>query len=222
MRVYCSILAPSVPSNSRDINNASPELRSRPICGLPVLGNLKDQGGTWSGGWVYDPRRGRPTTPRSDCRTPTRWLSRASWASGCHGVDQILSLRTIRALAAEGDPCAGPCTPPSAMGPGAGRRWHQILRMILSRLWQIELAGWPGLATMSNGCRLRPLRSMNDDHSKPNLATLYKRSQSNVSARPRSQPHRIASRSAASMLLCARRRGPSSGLHIRHQQRYAR
>ena len=37
---------------------------------------------------------------------------------------RIWSLRTIRALAAEGDPCAGPCAPPSAVGPGTGRRWR--------------------------------------------------------------------------------------------------
>ena len=35
------------------------------------------------------------------------------------------------------------------------------------------------LATATrSGCRLRPLRSMIDDHSKPNLATLYRRSSS--------------------------------------------
>jgi uncharacterized protein (DUF2147 family) len=54
-----SILDPRVPPNSRDINNVNAELRSRPICGLPVLGDLKDQGGAWGGGWVYDPRAGK-------------------------------------------------------------------------------------------------------------------------------------------------------------------
>lgn len=54
-----SILDPAVPPNPRDIFNERPELQSRPICGLQVLGNLKDQGDAWGGGWVYDPRAGK-------------------------------------------------------------------------------------------------------------------------------------------------------------------
>jgi len=37
-------------------------------------------------------------------------------------VDRALSLRTIPAPA-EGDPCVGPCAPPSAGDPTLGRRW---------------------------------------------------------------------------------------------------
>lgn len=40
--------------------NPEPGLRSRPICGLQVIGNLKSQGdGTFDGGWVYDPKVGK-------------------------------------------------------------------------------------------------------------------------------------------------------------------
>ena len=46
--------------NVQDILNEKPELRSRPICGLPVLGKLQEISfGTWGNGWVYDPKRGK-------------------------------------------------------------------------------------------------------------------------------------------------------------------
>ncbi len=54
-----SILDKSIPPNPTDIYNEKPEQRSRPICGLQVLGNLKNEGSSWDGGWVYDPRRGK-------------------------------------------------------------------------------------------------------------------------------------------------------------------
>lgn len=44
----------------RDGYNPTGNLRSRPICGLQVLGNLTPQGdGTWDQGWVYDPKVGK-------------------------------------------------------------------------------------------------------------------------------------------------------------------
>ncbi len=34
--------------------------RNRPICGLPVIGDLKAQrSGAWDAGWIYDPKVGR-------------------------------------------------------------------------------------------------------------------------------------------------------------------
>jgi uncharacterized protein (DUF2147 family) len=34
--------------------------RKRPICGLPVIGDLKRQsGGSWDAGWIYDPKVGK-------------------------------------------------------------------------------------------------------------------------------------------------------------------
>jgi len=54
------ILDPTVPPNPHDIYNEKPELRSRPLCGLQILGDLKyqNQEDDWEG-WVYDPHRGK-------------------------------------------------------------------------------------------------------------------------------------------------------------------
>jgi uncharacterized protein (DUF2147 family) len=53
-----SILDQTLPPNPPDYYNEDEKLRSRPICGLEVLGDLKVDGDTWAG-WVYDPRRGK-------------------------------------------------------------------------------------------------------------------------------------------------------------------
>jgi len=46
-----------------DGRNPKAAMRSRPICGLPVLGNLqRASNGTWKGGWVYDPEKGAAYT----------------------------------------------------------------------------------------------------------------------------------------------------------------
>lgn len=43
-----------------DGNNPDARQRTRPICGLPVLGELKRQrSGIWDEGWIYDPRQGK-------------------------------------------------------------------------------------------------------------------------------------------------------------------
>ena len=42
-----------------DIHNPDVSLRSRPDCGLPILGNFTPDGdGGWHGGWIYDPESG--------------------------------------------------------------------------------------------------------------------------------------------------------------------
>lgn len=44
----------------RDRYNPKEELQTRPICGLPVLGNLyRVQEGGFDGGWIYDPKAGK-------------------------------------------------------------------------------------------------------------------------------------------------------------------
>jgi len=58
VRLHRSILDKTLPPNPPDYYNENPELRSRPICGLQVLGDLKRENDEWDG-WVYDPRRGK-------------------------------------------------------------------------------------------------------------------------------------------------------------------
>jgi uncharacterized protein (DUF2147 family) len=44
----------------RDRYNPKESLQTRPICGLPVLGNLaKEPEGGFDGGWIYDPKAGK-------------------------------------------------------------------------------------------------------------------------------------------------------------------
>jgi uncharacterized protein (DUF2147 family) len=53
------------PNNKRgqpltDGYNQDPRKRTRPICGLPVLGQLRPMSdGSWDEGWVYDPEQGK-------------------------------------------------------------------------------------------------------------------------------------------------------------------
>ncbi|MBS7543938.1 DUF2147 domain-containing protein [Ancylobacter oerskovii] len=42
----------------RDARNPDSSARSRPICGLRVLGDLKPKGNRFEGGWIYDPETG--------------------------------------------------------------------------------------------------------------------------------------------------------------------
>lgn len=40
--------------------NPETNKRKRPICGLPVIGDLKRQpSGSWDAGWIYDPKEGK-------------------------------------------------------------------------------------------------------------------------------------------------------------------
>ena len=43
-----------------DHYNPEPAKKKRPICGLPVIGDLKRQpDGSWDTGWIYDPNEGK-------------------------------------------------------------------------------------------------------------------------------------------------------------------
>jgi uncharacterized protein (DUF2147 family) len=43
-----------------DLRNAKPELRTRQLCGLSVLGDLRPTGPSeWGGGWIYSPQKGK-------------------------------------------------------------------------------------------------------------------------------------------------------------------
>lgn len=42
-----------------DIHNDNAALRTRLLCGLPMLGGFSPDGaGGWQGGWIYDPKKG--------------------------------------------------------------------------------------------------------------------------------------------------------------------
>jgi uncharacterized protein (DUF2147 family) len=50
------------PDGSTDIDdhNPDPALRHRPVCGLQIIGDLRQSDpATWSDGWVYDPDSGK-------------------------------------------------------------------------------------------------------------------------------------------------------------------
>jgi uncharacterized protein (DUF2147 family) len=47
--------------------------RKRPICGLPVIGDLKRQtSGAWDAGWIYDPKEGKSYDLELKLRSPDR------------------------------------------------------------------------------------------------------------------------------------------------------
>lgn len=53
--------------------NPNPANRTRPICGLDVIGGVKRQGnGTWDQGWIYDPKEGKSYDVELKLRGPDR------------------------------------------------------------------------------------------------------------------------------------------------------
>jgi uncharacterized protein (DUF2147 family) len=48
---------PGIPHT--DVHNPDPQLRSRPLVGLPILGGFIWSGQQWTGGQIYDPKSGR-------------------------------------------------------------------------------------------------------------------------------------------------------------------
>lgn len=55
----------------RDRLNGDAAKRSRLICGLPVLGGLKQMpDGSWDAGWIYDPEQGESFDVELRLRTP--------------------------------------------------------------------------------------------------------------------------------------------------------
>jgi uncharacterized protein (DUF2147 family) len=54
-----------------DKNNPNPTMQKRPICGLPILGELQAMSdGGFDGGWVYDPKDGNSYTVAIDLTGP--------------------------------------------------------------------------------------------------------------------------------------------------------
>jgi uncharacterized protein (DUF2147 family) len=56
----------------RDRYNPNAALQNRPICGLPVLGNLARVSGGFDGGWIYDPKVGKSYNAAVQLATPDR------------------------------------------------------------------------------------------------------------------------------------------------------
>lgn len=55
----------------RDGLNPNRALRTRPICGLQVIGELKPQrDGSWDNGWIYDPEQGESFDVEIRLRAP--------------------------------------------------------------------------------------------------------------------------------------------------------
>lgn len=56
-----------------DVLNPNAGQRQRPICGLQVIGNLKQQSnGSWDNGWIYDPKEGKSYDVAISLRTPDK------------------------------------------------------------------------------------------------------------------------------------------------------
>jgi len=66
---------PLTPSGEPKIDRYNPDasMRTRPICGLPVLGNLEQlSGGGFDNGWVYDPKEGKSYSVALDLIGPDK------------------------------------------------------------------------------------------------------------------------------------------------------
>lgn len=57
----------------RDRYNPNADMQNRPICGLPILGNLAQlSGGGFDGGWIYDPKVGKSYDAAIQLTSPDR------------------------------------------------------------------------------------------------------------------------------------------------------
>ncbi|GAA4032688.1 DUF2147 domain-containing protein [Sphingomonas rosea] len=50
--------------NLKDVNNANPGLRGRPLKGLPILSGFKADGAVWNGGKIYNAEDGKTYSAR--------------------------------------------------------------------------------------------------------------------------------------------------------------
>lgn len=58
--VYAILRLPHPERPALDDRNINPELRSRPLCGMQVIGGLRAASPvSWDGGWIYDPKVGK-------------------------------------------------------------------------------------------------------------------------------------------------------------------
>jgi uncharacterized protein (DUF2147 family) len=58
--VYSIIRLPDPSRPPIDARNEQPERRSRPLCGMPIIGGMRKLGpDKWGEGWIYDPHVGK-------------------------------------------------------------------------------------------------------------------------------------------------------------------
>ncbi len=101
--------AQGVPKRDRYNPNAS--LQTRPICGLPVLGNLAKVSGGFDGGWIYDPKVGKAYDAAIQLATRDRLV-----VTGYLGVKFLSKTFTWSRAPADLQRC--PTAPPPAVAPG--------------------------------------------------------------------------------------------------------
>lgn len=87
----------------QDRYNPKPELQNRPICGLPVIGNLGLMtDGTFDGGWIYDPKAGKSYSVALKMVDPDQLV-----VTGYLGVKMMGKSFTWRRAAPDLERCAG-------------------------------------------------------------------------------------------------------------------
>jgi uncharacterized protein (DUF2147 family) len=98
-----------------DGNNPNAAQRKRPICGLPILGNLQPQSdGAWDAGWVYDPNDGSTHDAQIELVGPNKLV-----LTGYAGV-KLFSKSFTWVRAPDDIPrCDGTTTTTDAKKPGA-------------------------------------------------------------------------------------------------------
>jgi uncharacterized protein (DUF2147 family) len=58
--IYSILRLPNPSQPALDDRNANAALRSRPLCGMQVIGGVHATApGQWGGGWIYDPKVGK-------------------------------------------------------------------------------------------------------------------------------------------------------------------
>lgn len=74
----------------RDESNADAAKRARPICGLELVGGLNKSGdGTWSDGWLYNPRNGEMYSAEIRALSPSKLEVRGYLGVSVLGKSQI-------------------------------------------------------------------------------------------------------------------------------------
>jgi uncharacterized protein (DUF2147 family) len=104
-----------------DRYNPEPSMRNRPICGLPVLGNLEQlREGGFDNGWVYDPKEGKSYSVALDLIGPDKLK-----VTGYKGM-RFLGKSFIWTRAPDDLP---PCVPNAAAAPAAGAANEKIVNV---------------------------------------------------------------------------------------------